>query len=71
MSFPHCCRLAPGLHWLGLAAWDRPIISDPDCYDSPEMFRHEDDICLVALQDVGGPFDRRRVLDRVAPLIGA
>lgn len=41
-----------------LSAWDCPAQSDPERYDSPEMFRHEDEIYLVARRDVGGPFDQ-------------
>lgn len=41
-----------------LSAWNCPEQSDPERYDSPEMFRHEDEIYLVARRDVGGPFDR-------------
>jgi hypothetical protein len=40
-----------------LADWDCPARSDPERYDSPEMFRHEDDLYLVARRDIGGPFD--------------
>jgi hypothetical protein len=34
-------------------------VTDPDRYDSPEMFRHGDDLYLVARRDVGGPYDAR------------
>ncbi len=50
----HVCR-APAER---LADWDCPPQSDPNRYDSPEMFRHEDDIYLIARRDVGGPFDQ-------------
>ena len=43
-----------------LATWDCPSTSDPERYDSPEMFRHGDDIYLVARRDIGGPFDLGR-----------
>lgn len=41
-----------------LSAWDCPDRSDPERYDSPEMFRHGRDIYLVARRDIGGPFDQ-------------
>ncbi len=41
-----------------LSNWDCPAVSDPERYDSPEMFRHEDEIYLIARRDVGGPFDQ-------------
>lgn len=46
-----------------LSAWQVPKKSDPWRYDSPKMFRHGEEIYLVARRDVGGPFDRgwRRV----------
>lgn len=40
-----------------LSAWECPAQTDPDRYDSPEMFRHGDDIYLLARRDVGGPYD--------------
>lgn len=40
-----------------LSAWDCPPVSDPERYDSPEMFRHGNDIYLLARRDVGGPYD--------------
>lgn len=40
---------APGI-------WDCPEVSDPNRYDSPELFRHGDDLYLVARRDVGGVF---------------
>ncbi len=39
-----------------LSAWDCPDKSDPERYDSPEMFRHGDELYLVARRDIGGPF---------------
>lgn len=32
--------------------------SDPERYDSPEMFRHGDELYLVARRDIGGPYDQ-------------
>lgn len=43
-----------------LGDWDCPDESDPERYDSPEMFRHGDDLYLVARRDVGGPYDEGR-----------
>jgi hypothetical protein len=40
-----------------LSNWSCPAVTDPDRYDSPEMFRHGDDIYLLARRDVGGPYD--------------
>lgn len=37
--------------------WSCSPKSDPERYDSPWMFRHGDDLYLVARRDVGGPFD--------------
>ena len=39
-----------------LSVWDCGDVSDPERYDSPEMFRHDDDIYLLARRDIGGPF---------------
>lgn len=39
-----------------LADWQCPANSDPLRYDSPEMFRHGDDIYIVGRRDVGGTF---------------
>lgn len=39
-----------------LGNWDCPDVSDPERYDSPEMFRHGDDLYLIARRDIGGPF---------------
>jgi hypothetical protein len=39
-----------------LGQWDCPEQSDPERYDSPEMFRHGDDLYLVARRDIGGPY---------------
>lgn len=41
-----------------LARWECPERSDPERYDSPEMFRHGDELYLVARRDVGGPYDQ-------------
>jgi len=43
-----------------LGRWTFPARSDPERYDSPEMFRHGEEIFLVARRDVGGPFDMGR-----------
>jgi len=43
-----------------LALWDCPSQSNPERYDSPQMFRHEADIYLIARRDIGGPFDEGR-----------
>jgi len=40
-----------------LSAWQCPATCSPHRYDSPEMFRHGDDIFLVARRDIGGPYD--------------
>ncbi len=40
-----------------LGKWQFPSQSDPERYDSPRMFRHGDDLYMVARRDVGGPFD--------------
>jgi len=39
-----------------LGTWDCGSESDPDRYDSPEMFRHGDTIFLAARRDIDGPF---------------
>lgn len=39
-----------------LGQWDCSH-SDPERYDSPEMFRHGNEIYLVARRDIGGPYD--------------
>ena len=41
-----------------LSDWQCPDKSDPERYDSPEMFRHGEDIYLVARRDVDGPYDQ-------------
>lgn len=41
----------------GLGQWDCGNASDPERYDSPELFRHGKDIYLAARRDVGGPYD--------------
>ncbi len=52
----HVCRAeAPKL-----ADWDCPDRSDPERYDSPELFRHGNKLYLVARRDIGGPFDQGR-----------
>lgn len=43
-----------------LAGWECPAHSNPERYDSPEMFRHNGELYLVARRDVGGPFDLGR-----------
>jgi hypothetical protein len=48
----HVCYAAPE----ALSVWECPEVSDPERYDSPELFRHEDDIYMVARRDVGGPY---------------
>ena len=48
----HVCYAPPG----ELSAWECPELSDPERYDSPELFRHGDEIYLVARRDVGGPY---------------
>ena len=40
-----------------LGRWECSAKSDPERYDSPKMFRHGDELYLVARRDVGGPFD--------------
>jgi hypothetical protein len=40
--------------------WRCPSQSDPERYDSPEMFRHGEDVFLLARRDVGGPYDLGR-----------
>lgn len=39
-----------------LGSWECPAQSDPERYDSPDLFRHGDDIYLVARRDIDGPF---------------
>ncbi len=48
----HVCHAPAG----DLAAWECSTSSDPNRYDSPEMFRHGDDLYLVARRDIGGVF---------------
>ena len=43
-----------------LSEWACPQKSDPERYDSPEMFRHGSDIYLLGRRDVGGPYDEGR-----------
>lgn len=40
-----------------LASWSCPSRSDPERYDSPELFRHGDTFYVVARRDLGGPYD--------------
>lgn len=49
----HVCFAPKG----DLANWGCSKKSDPERYDSPWMFRHGQQIYLVARRDVGGPFD--------------
>jgi hypothetical protein len=39
-----------------LGAWECPDVTDPERYDSPELFRHGSEIYLLARRDIGGPF---------------
>ena len=39
-----------------LGGWQSLAQSDPERYDSPELFRHDEDIFLSARRDVRGPF---------------
>ena len=48
----HLCYAPPD----DIAAWQCPDKSDPERYDSPELFRHGKDLFLVARRDIGGPF---------------
>ncbi len=48
----HVCSAAAG----AIGTWTCSAESDPNRYDSPEMFRHGDEIYLVARRDIGGPF---------------
>lgn len=41
-----------------LGSWSFPARADRERYDSPRLFRHGDDLYLVARRDVGGPYDR-------------
>ncbi len=40
----------------GQESWRHLVSSDPERYDSPELFRHGQDIYLAGRRDVGGPF---------------
>lgn len=40
-----------------LSQWDCPDRAHPERYDSPELFRHENELYLAARRDVGGPYD--------------
>ena len=42
------------------ARWDCPNESDPNRYDSPHLFRHGDEIYVIARRDIDGPFDLGR-----------
>ena len=48
----HVCYAPPN----ALSDWECSPESDPNRYDSPEMFRHGDEIYLLARRDIGGPF---------------
>lgn len=50
----HVCYAPPE----NLSAWECPERSDPERYDSPEMFRHANEVYLIARRDIGGPFDQ-------------
>lgn len=39
-----------------ITEWICPAICDPERYDSPELFRHGNEIYLVARRDIGGPY---------------
>lgn len=39
-----------------LSSWDCGTQADPERYDSPELFRHGDEIYLAARRDIDGPF---------------
>ena len=41
-----------------LSAWQFPAKSSPYRYDSPKMFKHGNDIYLVARRNVDGPYDK-------------
>ncbi len=43
-----------------LGRWTCPEQSDPERYDSPEIFRHGSDLYLLARRDIGGPYDQGR-----------
>ena len=43
-----------------LSEWECSEHSDPERYDSPDMFRHGDEIFLAARRDIGGPYDEGR-----------
>ncbi len=43
-----------------LGTWACSARSNPQRYDSPKMFRHGDELYLVARRDVGGQFDENR-----------
>ncbi len=39
-----------------ISAWDCPEVCGKERYDSPEMFRHGNNIYLAARRDIGGPY---------------
>ena len=39
-------------------SWTCPTESNPERYDSPRMFVHEEQLWLVARRDLGGPYDQ-------------
>lgn len=43
-----------------LGTWDCGTKSDPHRYDSPKMFRHGNELFLIARRNVSGPFDLGR-----------
>jgi len=49
----HFITVEPGA-W---GEWKFPKVSDPERYDSPRMFRHGEELYLIARRDIGGPFD--------------
>jgi hypothetical protein len=51
----HVCYAPAG----ALGDWQCPAQTDPERYDSPKMFRHGDEIYLIARRDIGGPYDTR------------
>ena len=52
----HVCFAAAG----ALGQWECSAKSDPQRYDSPELFRHGADLYLVGRRDIGGPYDMGR-----------
>lgn len=41
-----------------ISNWQYPAVCSPYRYDSPKMFRHGDDIYLVARRNLDGPYDK-------------